>query len=411
MVYVNIDTRGHSHGEENWQISLYIGAAAIQSAVIYDDYLKIVYMSAWSTYRQDGTIKVRSALPMEVVMDLSSGYEDVLKQVQIRAFTDLPSGLSYYPDNGWSFITPVFARGTPDLTPITLTGSRSDDVLYGAMGYDTLTGGNGDDVLHGERATDNHWIGGADLLDGGKGDDQLYGYRGEDHLIGGDGADMLDGGRNAELLDGGSGADKLYGRSGNDTLNGGSGHDRLYGGLGNDVLNGGAGRDRLFGEAGADSLNGGRGNDKLYGGDGDDTLNGGDGHDVLAGGHGYDTLTGGKGADTFFISLKRVIDRQNGEVHSNHDKVTDFELGIDRVALVSAHLSTDYQDLVIETFSANDKVKGITVELVSKIPSVKYPWHETNSLRVKFDKAIETADFNSMVEDAGGLEALLIEVI
>ena len=47
MVYVNIDTRGHSHGEENWQISLYIGAAAIQSAVIYDDHLKIVYMSAW----------------------------------------------------------------------------------------------------------------------------------------------------------------------------------------------------------------------------------------------------------------------------------------------------------------------------------------------------------------------------
>ena len=85
IVYVNIDTRGHSHGEENWQISLYIGAAAIQSAAIYDDHLKIVYMSAWSTFRQDGTIKVRYTLPMEVVMDLSSGYEDVLAQVQIRA--------------------------------------------------------------------------------------------------------------------------------------------------------------------------------------------------------------------------------------------------------------------------------------------------------------------------------------
>ena len=207
MVYVNIDTRGHSHGEENWQISLYIGAAAIQSAVIYDDHLKIVYMSAWSTYRQDGTIKVRYTLPMEVVMDLSSGYEDVLAQVQIRAFTDLPSGISYYPDNGWSFITPIFARGTPDLTPITLAGSRSDDALYGAMGDDTLTGGRGNDVLHGERATDNHWIGGADLLDGGKGDDQLYGYRGEDHLNGGTGADLIDGGAGNDVLTGGKGAD------------------------------------------------------------------------------------------------------------------------------------------------------------------------------------------------------------
>ena len=111
-------------------------------------------MSAWSTYRQDGTIKVRYARPMEVVMDLSSGYEDVLAQVQIRAFTDLPSGISYYPDNGWSFITPIFARGTPDLTPITLAGSRSDDVLYGVMGDDTLTGGNGDDVLTGGKGAD-----------------------------------------------------------------------------------------------------------------------------------------------------------------------------------------------------------------------------------------------------------------
>ena len=106
-----------------------------------------------------------------------------------------------------------------------------------------------------------------------------------------------------------------------------------------------------------------------------------------------------------------MIDRQNGEVHSNHDKVTDFELGVDKVGLAAAHLSNEFQDLVIETFSANDKVKGVTVELVSKIPSVKYPWHETNSLRVKFDKAVETAEFTSMVTNAGGLEALLIDVI
>ena len=133
---------------------------------------------------------MRYTLPMEVVMDLSSGYEDVLAQVQIRAFTDLPSGISYYPYNGWSFITPIFARGTPDLIPITLAGSRSDDVLYGTMG-----------------------------------DDQLYGYRGEDHLIGGAGDDKLIGGAGHDRLDGGTGADLIDGEAGNDVLTGGKGAD------------------------------------------------------------------------------------------------------------------------------------------------------------------------------------------
>ena len=195
------------------------------------------------------------------------------------------------------------------------------------------------------------------------------------------------------------------------TITGTDGDDDLVGTAGDNIIYGLGGNDKIRALEGQDKLYGGAGNDRLIGHEQNDKLFGGKGNDWLDGGKGDDILTGGKGADTFFISLKQVIDRQNGEIHSNHDKVTDFELGIDKVALSARHVSDEFQDLVIETFSANDKVKGVTVELVSKIPSVKYPWHETNSLRVKFDKAVETADFNSMVEDAGGLETLLIEVI
>ena len=379
MVYVNIDTRGHSHGEENWQISLYIGAAAIQSAVIYDDHLKIVYMSAWSTYRQDGTIKVRYTLPMEVVMDLSSGYEDVLAQVQIRAFTDLPSGISYYPDNGWSFITPIFARGTPDLTPITLAGSRSDDVLYGAMGDDTLTGGRGNDVLHGERATDNHWIGGADLLDGGKGDDQLYGYRGEDHLNGGNGADTLNGGKGADRLDGGSGDDTLMGGAGDDKLIGGAGHDRLDGGTGADLIDGGAGND---------------------------------------------VLTGGKGADIFIFHRPDA-----GTRHA--DSVTDFELGVDKIRigedlLAGANLYPTFNheeetltSLTISHFTEPDWAKllqgfisgGITSDELQQATAHVSPAHFNSSrMTLSFDD-VSAQDLTAAIHDAGSLNALLFDVV
>lgn len=106
-----------------------------------------------------------------------------------------------------------------------------------------------------------------------------------------------------------------------------------------------------------------------------------------------------------------MVERHNGDVHSNHDRVTDFEIGIDKVGLAASNLSSDIQDLVIETFSNADKVKGVTIELVSKIPSVKYPWHESNSLRVKFDEAIDATAFQTRVDEAGGLEALLIDVI
>ncbi|MGA9581018.1 MAG: cadherin domain-containing protein [Allosphingosinicella sp.] len=112
------------------------------------------------------------------------------------------------------------------------------------------------------------------------------------------------------------------GGNGNDIVNGTPGEDRLDGGNGNDVLHGLGGHDLLKGGNGNDSLYGGPGNDILLGENGNDKLFGGDGRDLLAGGNGSDVLEGGAGADIF----------QFGK-GGGRDTVTDFEVGVDRIAL------------------------------------------------------------------------------
>lgn len=112
------------------------------------------------------------------------------------------------------------------------------------------------------------------------------------------------------------------GGNGNDTMNGTGGEDQLDGGNGNDVLNGLGGHDLLKGGNGSDTLNGGSGNDILIGENGNDALFGGDGRDLLAGGNGNDSLNGGAGADIF----------QFGK-GGGRDTVSDFEVGVDRIAL------------------------------------------------------------------------------
>jgi VCBS repeat-containing protein len=112
------------------------------------------------------------------------------------------------------------------------------------------------------------------------------------------------------------------GGNGNDSLTGTAGEDQLNGGNGNDVLSGLGGHDLLNGGNGADTLHGGSGNDILIGENGNDLLFGGDGRDVLAGGNGNDALNGGAGADIF----------QFGK-GGGSDTVSDFEVGVDRLAL------------------------------------------------------------------------------
>ncbi len=93
--------------------------------------------------------------------------------------------------------------------------------------------------------------------------DSITGTRSHDDLFGGRGNDALHGGT-------GNGRDRLFGEIGNDTLDGGAGADTLWGGAGTDELEGGDGSDMLYGGAGNDEVSGGAGSDSMYGGQGAD---------------------------------------------------------------------------------------------------------------------------------------------
>jgi hypothetical protein len=106
--------------------------------------------------------------------------------------------------------------------------------------------------------------------------------------------------------------------------------------------------DLKIGSAGGDWLLGTAGNDRLYGRQGNDVLKGLGGDDRLRSKLGDDRLWGGDGADTFVFM-------KNG----GHDRIMDFETGIDRINLarwpeiasfadVRSHASMQDGDLWIE---------------------------------------------------------------
>ncbi|WP_244963937.1 Ig-like domain-containing protein [Moritella marina] len=86
-----------------------------------------------------------------------------------------------------------------EISGLTITGSKLDEILLGSDSADILIGNGGDDALVGGANTDD--------LRGGTGDDLLMGQEGGDILIGGDGEDTLIGGSGDDILTGGAGID------------------------------------------------------------------------------------------------------------------------------------------------------------------------------------------------------------
>ena len=86
----------------------------------------------------------------------------------------------------------------------------------------------------------------------------------------------------------------------------------------------------------------------ILGTNGDDALAGGAGDDTLDGGHGGEVLTGGAGADTFVFRAW-----QGGAVAGGPERITDFQLGIDRIAATGAY---GYQPWVMD--AVQDGVAG-----------------------------------------------------
>ncbi|MDY6940637.1 MAG: DUF4347 domain-containing protein [Cyanobacteriota bacterium] len=201
-------------------------------------------------------------------------------------------------------------------------GDQNGDVLVGDLGNDTLIGGNG--IITDPDVTGN------DLLFGLEGNDVMEGNQGNDSIVGGNGDDAGRGGQDDDILWGEAGNDRLLGDLGNDTVCGGQGNDTLIGSNGitgsaddgNDKLCAGGGDDIAFGNSGDDEICGGSGNDALYGGRGNDTVKGGSGNDVLFGDLGSDLLMGGAGIDVFVLAPGSGI-----------DTITDFEVGVDTIAL------------------------------------------------------------------------------
>ena len=101
--------------------------------------------------------------------------------------------------------------------------------------------------------------------------------------------------------------------------------DRITGAGFADHAYGNDGKDMFSGDAGKDMIRGGKGNDAIFGDAG---------RDRLEGGLGTDALTGDTGADSFVFIVGEIDD----------DRVTDFELGVDTLALDVADPSLPLMD-------------------------------------------------------------------
>lgn len=92
--------------------------------------------------------------------------------------------------------------------PATISGSGTNDVIYGTPGVDVINAGRGADTIYG--------LGGDDIICGGRGKDTIHGGPGDDFIRGGNARDNIYGN---------AGDDVLHGDVGQDIVNGGPGFD------------------------------------------------------------------------------------------------------------------------------------------------------------------------------------------
>lgn len=158
--------------------------------------------------------------------------------------------------------------------------------------------------------------------------DQLSAAGGDDTLIAGNGDDVLEGGGGNDLLQGGAGNDTIDGGTGQDTVDYSDQASAVSANLRQGQATIGSDSDtitnveNIIGSAFGDHLEGDGNANRIEGGDGDDRIEAGGGADTLIGGQGDDVLLGQGGADIFVLG-------------DGHDKVIDFELGVDTLDLSS----------------------------------------------------------------------------
>lgn len=110
----------------------------------------------------------------------------------------------------------------------------------------------------------------------------------------------------------------------------------------------------LFGHQGKDTIFGNGGNDLLRGGAGADQLDGGENNDTIAGDRQNDILTGGSGNDVFVW----------GKIGDDHDTMTDFTDGEDRIKLKN---NLTYDDLTVQQVGSDVLIQTRPGSAVSDI--------------------------------------------
>lgn len=256
---------------------------------------------------------------------------------------DLGAGNDVFNDNSQS---DIHGRDTVfgGLGDDTINGGGGNDLFYGDDGFDVIEGGDGNDLIFG-----GGWY---DTLSGGAGDDTVTGGNGRDFVTLGEGHDVFNDNGQSDI----NGRDTVFGGIGDDTINGDGGNDVLYGDDGFDVIEGGGGNDLIFGGSWYDTLSGGAGNDTITGGNGGDLVDLGAGNDVFndnsqSGVNGQDTITGGSGSDTFVF----------GDMTSE-DVVTDFQVGLDRLAFSATVIGGRDGQAFTDDF-ATVTAQGVLIEI------------------------------------------------
>jgi serralysin len=171
-----------------------------------------------------------------------------------------------------------------------------------------------------------------DKLFGGVGDDTLYGGAGSDVLIGAAGYDYLSGGSGIDSASYASASAAVVANLTSLSANQGEAEGDRFTSI--EGLIGSAYADKLVGNSAANTIKGGAGNDGLSGQDGSDVLSGGIGNDILTGGSGKDVLYGGSGADTFVFTS---ISQSRG---STIDTIKDLVRRSDHIDLRSIDANT-----------------------------------------------------------------------
>ena len=264
-----------------------------------------------------------------------------------------------------------YASATTGVTvDLALAGSQDTlgagkDVLKGVEG---ITGSNSNDILYGD-ASDNLLIGGGgnDSILGRDGNDLISGDAGNDTIDGGAGDDVIDGGLGNDIITGGAGSDTVAYASATtgvavdlalivqqDTVGAGldtlQGIENIVGSEYDDTLKGNQDDNIVAGGAGNDSIDGLAGNDLLQGDAGNDTILGGAGDDILSGGLGDDTLDGVSGQDAVsYVDATSGV-TVNLSVAGAQDTGSQ---GLDTLANIVNIVGSNYDDRLIGNAEAN----------------------------------------------------------